>query len=464
MTTSADLSELLNHAQDKIVVLDDRGRVTYANDAVSRILGWELEEFIGQNALEFIHPEDANAVQTAFEQTIDAEEFSELTIEYRHRTKEGSWVWFESRMSNATSDQLDGYVISSRNITDRVEAQRAKQQTQSRLQEISSAASEVLWIFDSDWSKNLFVNAAYEDVYGQPIDTLQADPTAVLDTVHPEDVSIVKNAIKRLTAGESVDIEYRVNPSNDYSTRVWVRGDPIFQEDDVVRIVGFSRDITDRYLRERQLYVMDNLLRHNLRNDLNVILGWAQAIEETAPGVAELASQIQQAGEKLLTTAEKERDMIDVLTNSSNLKQIDLVNILKREVGSLQTQFPKACISVSSPEAAQALVVEQIDIAIHELLENAIIHSEIHRPTVEVSVESTRDQVAVIVRDEAPAIPEIESQVLTGKHGIDDIYHSTGLGLWLIYWVVEISDGKIEIDSDPVAGNQIRLSFPSLGK
>jgi signal transduction histidine kinase len=40
-----------------------------------------------------------------------------------------------------------------------------------------------------------------------------------------------------------------------------------------------------------------------------------------------------------------------------------------------------------------------------------------------------------------------------------NVFHSTGLGLWLVYWVVELSDGDISLDST-ADGNRIRIRFP----
>ncbi|TKX82604.1 histidine kinase, partial [Halorubrum sp. SS5] len=74
---------------------------------------------------------------------------------------------------------------------------------------------------------------------------------------------------------------------------------------EVVRITGFTKDVTDRRRRERQLVVMDNLLRHNLRNDLNIVLGTAEELEDEVPGSAEHTAVIRRVGESLLDTAQK---------------------------------------------------------------------------------------------------------------------------------------------------------------
>jgi PAS domain S-box-containing protein len=76
MVQSTSLDVLLDHTQDKIVLLDDDGRFTYANAAVERKFGHDRAEIIGDDALEYIHPDDLEAVGDAFAETIAAESFT----------------------------------------------------------------------------------------------------------------------------------------------------------------------------------------------------------------------------------------------------------------------------------------------------------------------------------------------------------------------------------------------------
>ncbi|TKX83085.1 PAS domain S-box protein, partial [Halorubrum sp. SS5] len=107
------------------------------------------------------------------------------TAEYRHRAEDGSWVWLESRMSNLTDGELDGFVVSSRDVTDRVRAEREREEATAHLREIAAVSSDVLWMFDADWSELLFANPAYEEMYGRSLDELRGDPATFLDAIHP---------------------------------------------------------------------------------------------------------------------------------------------------------------------------------------------------------------------------------------------------------------------------------------
>ena len=450
---------LLDQAQDKIALLDDEGRFTYVNGSAERILGFAPADLVGENAFEYVHSDDRDAVRRSFRDVIDSDEFAEETVEYRHRAADGSWVWLESRMSNLTDDALDGYVVSSRDITDRVRAERDRAETASNLREIANVSRDVLWMFDADWSEVRFVNPAYEEVYGVSAEKLEGDPQTFLDAIHPEDVPAVREAMERLADGTAVDMEYRVNPDENYNRWVWAQAEPIIEGGEVVRITGFIRDITDRRRRECQLVVMDNLLRHNLRNDLNVILGRAADLESDVPESAEHTAVIRRVGEQLLETAEKERDIIDLITQTREPERIELREAIADAAETVRGRHPDASIEVSAPEPVTIEGRPELRAAVIELLENAVRHADCGDPTAEVSLRRTSDGAAIAVRDDHAPIPSVEAGVLTGDHDMTNVYHSSGLGLWLVHWAVDLSDGAIDVRSGPDGGNEITLSL-----
>ncbi|WP_226479766.1 PAS domain-containing sensor histidine kinase [Natrinema amylolyticum] len=461
MTVEIDdlASVLLEHAQDKLAIVDESGTYVYVNAASDPILGYEPDRLVGEQSQEYVHPDDRRAVADRFEQ-VRSSTASSVTVRYRHATADGGWVWLESRVTDLPDDALDGYVISSRDITDQVTAERERRDAESRLQTIAGTVGDVLWMFDGDWSELLFVNPAYEDVFGQSVADLEADPQQFLEAVHPDDVSCVREAMDRASNGESVDVEYRVNPDTEYSRWVWVRSEPIVEDGEVDRIVGFSRDITDRRRRERQLAVMDNLLRHNLRNDMSIVLGNAECIareaDDPSRGRAEI---IRQQGRELLESADKQREIIELLTERAVPESLDLVPVVTDAVETVRERYPNATIDATFPASATASTLHEIELAVTELLENAVRHERDGLSALSVTVRTTPETVDIVFRDNCPPIPEVEFRVLTGDWKMDDVYHTSGLGLWLVYWTVDLSNGRISFERSE-SGNTITVSLP----
>ncbi|AZH27149.1 PAS domain-containing sensor histidine kinase [Haloplanus aerogenes] len=451
---------LLDQSQDKISLIDEHGTFTYVNGAVRRILGFDPADLVGETAFEYIHPDDVETIRRVFERTLRSESFTEATVEYRFRAADDSWVWLESRMSNLTDTELDGFVVSSRDVTDRVRAEHEYAETASRLEEIAAASGDALWMFNADWSELLFMNPAYEEIYGMPVEEVKASPEAFLETIHPDDVVAVEDAMECLSAGNAVDIEYRVNPQEHYKRWVWVQGQPITQDGEIVRIAGFTRDITDRKRRERQLFVMDNLLRHNLRNDLNVILGTADLIEGTVPEVDDQTAIIRRTAENLLRSAQKQREIIELVTGQERRERIDLQEVVSESIATVRDRYPTATVSVTTFDAVTVRGRPELKAAVIELLENAIQNSEAVNPTVMVRLQQVGHHAELSVEDEATPIPPIEAAVLKGEHEMTDVYHSSGLGFWLVYWSVELSNGTISVHSEDGRGNRITVSLP----
>jgi PAS domain S-box-containing protein len=145
------------------------------------------------------------------------------------------------------------------NAVTQYRAERRFERTQRLLRELTDASMEILWMFSPDWDELLFLNETsdaptYEEVYGRPVEELETNPRAFMNAIHPADRELVRDAMARVSGGESIDIEYRVNEAEGYGRWVWVQAEPVFDDEGCVsRVAGFVRDITDRKKREREL-------------------------------------------------------------------------------------------------------------------------------------------------------------------------------------------------------------------
>jgi PAS domain S-box-containing protein len=448
---------LLDHAQDLFLVLAPDGEIRYANAAAERILGYDPDDFVGADAFEFVHPDDREETHGTFDRLV-ASNGAVDQVEHRTLAADGSWVWLQSRMEGTSDPESDGYVVSSRDVTDQKRAEANHEETRARLEELAAATDDVLWMFTADWDELLFVNDAFEDLWGMPIAELREDPQRFLDGIHPEDRARVEEAMEALSVGERVDIEYRVNPDREFRRWVWVQGVPIVEAGEVVRVVGFARDVTDRRRRERQLRVMDRLLRHNLRNDMNVILGHAALAREQSSGaVAESMETILRTGEGLLETAAKERAIVNLLSEPSSRRSTDLVAEVEAAVATARAAHPGVTIELACPDAVEVSTVPELRLAVEELLENAVVHTDADEPTVAVAVWCDRETATLCVSDPGPVIPSNEVEMLSDDSS--DVFHGTGLGLWFVYWAIDLANGDLEFRRDPAGGNCVTVTL-----
>ncbi|TKX54285.1 PAS domain S-box protein [Halorubrum sp. SP3] len=480
MSRPPEPKTLLDLAQDKLAVIDEAGRFRYLNAATRDLLGFDPEELVGTDAFELVHPDDTDRVRAAFEALVADGDETDAPLEYRYETADGDWVWFRTRVFPPADTGLDGYALSSRDITLEVESRR-------RLETIASTSPDVLWMFDADWTELLFVNGAVESVFGIAPDTLEARPREFLEAVHPDDRADVERSMERLSAGEPTNLDYRIGSPDGPTTWVRVPARPVVEDGEVVAVTGFARDVTDEYRRERQLTVMDNLLRHTIRNDMNIVDGTAERIADrvddavgaaaTASGgdepdppdvdLAELAADlidhaetVRRVADDLLTTAEKQRGVIDLLRQHEPPQPLRVAPLVERAVADAvgDARDSPADIAVSCPADARAFTHPELDYAIAELIENAIEHAE-GAATVEVEVTAPDDRVEIAVGDDAPPIPAAERDPITDRWKMDDLRHTGGMGLWLVYWIADRSGGDLAFDAGP-DGNEVTISVP----
>jgi PAS domain S-box-containing protein len=367
-------------------------------------------------------------------------------------------------MSNQPSTVSGDYVVSCRDIDARRRAETERRRARERLLNIAEHTNDVLWMFSADWEELLFINSAYEELYGRSVEQIRENPADFLEGVHPADRESVREAMARISAGERVETSYRVNADTGFGTWVWVQGYPITGDDgEVEQVVGFARDVTDRRERERQLLVMDRILRHNLRNGMNLVLGHAeQAREHGGEAVCDEIDRMVAAGERLLRIAEKERDIVALLTDSVESRPIDLVPMVEEVCERVRETYPEATVETTVPEAATVLAVPKLSLAIDELLTNAIEHADHEAPTVSLEIRADAGPVEIAVTDECPPIPIQEIRVLRGERDVRSVYHGSGLGLWLVYWAVDRSGGTLDFSTATERGNTVTMSLDRL--
>ncbi|NEU58308.1 response regulator [Halorussus sp. MSC15.2] len=210
--------------------------------------------------------------------------------------------------------------------------------------------------------------------------------------------------------------------------------------------------------REQRLQVFNRILRHNLRNDLNVVLGRAENIAEEFPPAANEASIIRQKASELIEISEKAREVGKTLDGENRAtKQIDVTDCVKRTCEEFRQSYPDVAITTDTPQSAVVYGDKTLEAAISEIVENAIEHGG-DRPSVSVTVSASGDDewVEVTVLDDGPGIPEEERKVLAEGEETA-LHHGSGLGLWLSNWIVGKFGGDLTFDDYHTNGGEVTL-------
>src|SRR5204862_902506 len=107
--------------------------------------------------------------------------------------------------------------------------------------------SEVFWLWSVDGPTVLYVNRAYEEVFGRTRESLYRNPRAWVEGVHPDDRERVVRAVDGTRGQGGLEMTYRVLRP-DGSIR-WVR-DRAFairnESGETYRFAAVAEDITER--------------------------------------------------------------------------------------------------------------------------------------------------------------------------------------------------------------------------
>lgn len=137
--------ELLSHSVDVMTVLDESGVIQYESPSIHRMLGYEPTDLVGENVFEYIHPDDRQAALETFSELIESSAGNRTgRVELRFRHDDGGWVWVESRGVNERGSEIGGYVVTTRDITERKEYERELEQERDRLERFASLVSHDL--------------------------------------------------------------------------------------------------------------------------------------------------------------------------------------------------------------------------------------------------------------------------------------------------------------------------------
>jgi len=217
--------------------------------------------------------------------------------------------------------------------------------------------------------------------------------------------------------------------------------------------------------REQRLGVLNRLLRHNLRNDMSVILSYAEMLPDfdARDRREEAAEKIQDIGQGLIDHGQKARDIETAMESAADgVETVDMVPRVRAAVEEYRGEYPAVEFRLDLPDTCDAMAIPSVDFAVENLVENAAEHNDADDPVVEVTLGRTDGAVELRVADNGPGIPDHEQDVLfEGEETA--LEHGSGIGLWLAYWVVDKSEGVIEFaDNDPRgAVVSVRLDAPA---
>ncbi|WP_435333854.1 PAS domain S-box protein [Haloarchaeobius sp. TZWWS8] len=232
------------------------------------------------------------------------------------------------------------------------------------------------------------------------------------------------------------------------------------------RTFGVYTDITERKEREKRVEILNRVLRHDLRNGMNIIKGSAEMLADVVEGTTAYgyADTIIDRSNTLIGLAEKTRAVERTLDRDRAASgPVDVRDCIETSISRLEPEYPDATVTADLPDEARARADDLLRTAIHHVIENALEHNDTPDPTVHVTVtedEASGNYLRVSVADDGPGIPEDERALISEEKEITQLRHASGLGLWLVNWVVTQTGGRVAFTENEPRGSVVELTVP----
>jgi len=383
------------------------------------------------------------------------------------------------------TDQNDGYVRLARRIESLVESRQRRDSLAETVRDFSrlfDQTEDVFWMYTADWAEVVFVNATYEEMWGQPVSRLESEPAAFLEATHPEDRERVRAAMERLSAGSSVDIEFRVNPRESFDRWVWVQGTPITDADgDVEYVAGYVRDVTDRRAQERELErrtdqlqrqaeqreFFNSVLRHDVLNGMNVIRGRSEYLVDVLDDdpQREQAETIHTWAEEIIEVIDHVRSIMRTIQNDDGeeLAPVDLRPLVNTEAERVAAAYPEATVEVDVPSGLSVRANDLLSTVVSNLLTNAVEHNDPNGLRLRVTAERDGDTAHLRIADTGNGISDDRKEaVFERDESTRAGTERGGLGLYMVETLVTTYGGEVWIEDNDPTGTVVCMDLPAV--
>jgi PAS domain S-box-containing protein len=499
---AVDLDHLLRNAPFPALVVDDEYTVQNCNQKWASVVNASTPEtVIGMSSLEFL-PEDEHKTSKERLQTVirdnepaDVRTYIFRTINGNHKTARGG--------INPISGSDCAYIIL-RDISDisetEVEAEKRRRQIE-QLHEVSTSlnsatskeevAEKVVDAIEDVLNIHLGLVSLVEDGYmyhGASTDELQEE-MYYETSVDSEKVNVTAKAYKneQTIYIEDTDEHPEIKVDTSFKSALLVPMGQFgvvqsvsfekhaFDETDkelVTIVTAHAREAMDRIEREQEIEqrkenletlktVYSRVFRHNFRNEALITQSNSEMIIEQSenPNIVEAAQTMLESTERLIAHAEKAREIKKIIDSTQDMSVVDMKQKATKAVSKVRRNYPDARIIEDVDPNMRLKTHPHVETAIVTAVENSVIHND---EDVTVEVYSTRDAKdgigTIVVEDTGAGIPENERKAIN-EAWETDLLHSSGVGLWVIKFITQISNGDLQI-TNTEDGARVELILP----
>jgi PAS domain S-box-containing protein len=372
----------------------------------------------------------------------------------------------------------------------RRQAEIALRASETRFREMAENIRDVFWVASPDGKQLLYVSPGYANIWGRSIAELHEQPDVWVNSIVEEERDRVLKALATLSRGGEARIEYRIRRPDGTVRWVETRAYPSTDPSGNAHAVGVSTDITERKLLQQQLLQSQKMeaigqlaggIAHDFNNLLTVINGYASltlAGDDTPEHLRKPLLQIQAAGERAANLTRQL--LVFSRKQTMQFKPVDINHTIEESTRMLSRMVGEQ-IELSLNLGSSLPQIEADTSMIEQILMNLVVNARDAMPqggrlvistelkeisvTEAKAIPGTRAGrfVQLSVADTGSGIaPEIISKIFEPFFTTKGIGQGTGLGLAMVFGIVENHHGWIHTESRLGEGTTFRIYLPTI--
>ncbi len=451
ITSSPELfQKVLEQTNDGVMIVDKKGDVIFVNKSVEDITGFSMKSLLG-NQIKFFSEEDF--IKKGIEEISNEKVLT--GIETEAFKKSGEKIFLRVTMDRIENDGLMGYSVVFSDITENKIANKRIMESEERYRRLFETAQDGMLILNAETGKIKDANPYIQDLIGYSKEELVGKKLWEIGTF--KNVVENRNRFEELVDEgyiryEDMPLETKQGneaPVEFVSNTYEAGGEKVVQCN--------IRDIQKRKKSEEREEFLYSLLRHDVRNKVNILDGYLELFEETdlTEDQEEYLEKAKNTTNNALYLIKKVRKLNKLTEEDLELYSVNLSSIIDRVFSEYENQLKEKDIGTELRLCDCKLKANSfLEDVFSNLLENSINHSNCDKIRVDCKNE---EDCIIIFEDDGRGVPDTVKEEIFQRGFKEGENAGSGLGLYLVKEIVDIYGGQIEVMDSELGGARFQI-------